>query len=129
MMNNPSATLIGIVGPCSSGKSTLAKRLRALGYEVREIRQEHSGVPTMWLRLTNPDVLIYLDVSVEAAVWREGLSAVPSWWEEERTFRLAHARAHCDLYVDTTVLTPEETFRQVVEFLQYRFDEDVKRET
>ncbi|MDY0020436.1 MAG: hypothetical protein RBT47_10575 [Anaerolineae bacterium] len=128
-MNNPSATLIGIVGPCSSGKSTLAKRLRALGYEVREIRQEHSGVPTMWLRLTNPDVLIYLDVSVEAAVWREGLSAVPSWWEEERTFRLAHARAHCDLYVDTTVLTPEETFRQVVEFLQYRFDEDVKRET
>ncbi len=52
----------------------------------------------------------------EAAVWREGLSAVPSWWEEERSFRLAHARAHCDLYVDTSAITPEETFRQVVEF-------------
>ncbi len=129
MMNDVSTLLIGIVGPCSSGKSTLAKRLRALGYEVREIRQEHSGVPTMWLRLTNPDVLIYLDVSVEAAVWREGLSAVPSWWEEERSFRLAHARAHCDLYVDTSAITPEETFRQVVEFLEIYQTSNVKRQT
>ena len=52
-MNDVSTLLIGIVGPCSSGKSTLAKRLRVLGYEVREIRQEHSGEPTMWLLRPN----------------------------------------------------------------------------
>ena len=49
--------LVGIVGPCSAGKSVLARRLRAAGYEVREIRQEHSVTPTMWQRLTHPDHL------------------------------------------------------------------------
>ncbi|MFP4343192.1 MAG: hypothetical protein ACLFU8_00735 [Anaerolineales bacterium] len=106
--------LIGIVGPCSSGKSELARRLRARGYRVKEIRQEHSGVPTMWQRLTDPDLLIYLDVSQEVAARREGLSKPSSWWVEEREFRLAHARKHADLYVDTTDLTPEEVFERVI---------------
>jgi hypothetical protein len=104
---------IGIVGPCSAGKSTLGRRLRADGYEVREIAQEHSGVPDMWRRIGAPDVLIYLDVSMEVGAQREGLAAPSSWWPSERTTRLAHARRHCDLYIDTTTLVPEEVYARV----------------
>jgi len=109
--------LIGIVGPCSSGKSTLVSALREKGYCVKEICQEHSAVPTMWQRLTNPDVLIYLDVDPEVACIREGLPKPSSWWEEERNFRLAHARQHCDLYIDTTYLTPAEVLARAEHFL------------
>lgn len=110
--------LIGIVGPCSAGKSVLARQLRAGGYQVREIRQEHSVTPTMWLLITHPDVLLYLDVSMEVAARREGLAEPSSWWREEREFRLAHARQHCDFYLDTSDLSPEAIFSQVNAFLQ-----------
>lgn len=112
------ARRIGIVGPCSSGKSTLARALRVLGYRVKEIMQEHCAAPQMWRRLSDPDVLIYLDVSLEVAARREGLEQPSSWWLEEREFRLAHARAYCDLYVDTSLLTPEDVLAQVVGYLQ-----------
>ncbi|MBN2389331.1 MAG: hypothetical protein JXR84_01325 [Anaerolineae bacterium] len=109
--------LIGIVGPCSSGKSTLARALRALGYHVKEIMQEHCAAPAMWQRISNPDVLIYLDVSMDVAAQRERLEQPSSWWVEEREVRLAHARAHCDFYVDTSTLSPEKILAQVVHFL------------
>ena len=112
------ARCIGIVGPCSSGKSTLARALRALGYRVKEIMQEHCAAPSMWRRITNPDVLIYLDVRMDVAAQREGLAQPSSWWVEEREVRLAHARAHCDLYVDTTTFAPEEVLAQVLGYLQ-----------
>jgi hypothetical protein len=109
--------VVGIVGPCSSGKTTLAKRLRADGYVVREIRQEHSAVPDMWKRITNPDVLIYLDVSMAVGAEREGLREPSSWWPSERVTRLAHARQHCDLYIDTTFLSPKQIYSRAVTFL------------
>ncbi len=118
--------LIGIVGPCSAGKSELARRLRAAGWRVKEIRQEHSGVPTMWQRLTHPDYLIYLDVSIEAAMARERLSRPPAWWQEERDVRLRHAREHCDLYLDTTHLTPDEIFRLAQEALEHTFTKEAR---
>jgi chloramphenicol 3-O-phosphotransferase len=111
------ARLIGIVGPCSSGKSTLARALRALGYRVKEIMQEHCAAPMMWHHITNPDVLIYLDVSLDVAAQREGLEQPSSWWIEEREVRLAHARAHCDLYIDTSALTPEDILMQTLDYL------------
>jgi cytidylate kinase len=109
--------VIGIVGPCSSGKSTLAKALRDHGCTVKEIRQEHAAAPDMWLRLTRPDILIYLDVSPMVAAKREGLSKPSSWWQEEREVRLAHARRHCDLYIDTSSLTSHEVLVRVERFL------------
>lgn len=111
------ARRIGIVGPCSSGKSTLARALRALGYRVKEIMQEHCAAPTMWQRISNPDVLIYLDVGMDVAAQREGLTQPSSWWIEEREVRLAHARAHCDLYIDTSTLAPEDILTQALEYL------------
>ncbi len=111
------ARRIGIVGPCSSGKSTLTRALRALGYCVKEIMQEHCAAPMMWRRISNPDVLIYLDVSMEIAAQREGLDQPSSWWVEEREFRLAHARANCDVYIDTSALTPEDILTQTLNYL------------
>lgn len=119
-MPGEDAPLIGVVGPCSSGKSVLARRLRDRGYRVKEICQEHSCVPDMWQRITRPSLLVYLDVSMEEGARREGLAKPSSWWVEEREFRLAHARRHCDLYVDTTTLTPDEVLEQVAAFLAER---------
>ena len=74
-------------------------------------------MPSMWQRLTNPDILIYLDVSMEEAARREGLAKPSSWWIEEREVRLAHARQHCDLYVDTTNLSPQEVIERLLTYL------------
>jgi len=111
-------SVIGIVGPCSSGKSTLARYLCAIGYAAKEIVQEHSAAPAMWRRITNPDILIYLDVSVVVAARREGLSVPSSWWAEELEVRLVHARANCDLYIDTTDLSTDEVAARVTAYLQ-----------
>jgi hypothetical protein len=109
--------VIGIVGPCSAGKSTLAKALRRQGYVVKEIMQEHAAAPDMWLRVTNPDILIYLDVDPDIAAAREGLSKPSSWWQAEREIRLAHARHYCDLYVNTSLLSPPEVLARVAVYL------------
>lgn len=110
---------IGLVGPCAAGKSTLARRLRALGYQVRHIAQEHSYVPDMWRRVSRPDVLIYLDVSFPVSLARRPMA----WREEdfaEQQRRLRHARAHADFVVQTDRLTPEEVAAQVVDYLTRR---------
>lgn len=109
---------IGIVGPCSAGKSTLAKGLKQRGYpNVRPIAQEHSYVPHMWQRITNPDVLIYLDVSYENAQKRRCLNWNSDEYAEQLR-RLQDARQHAQLYLDTNLLSVEEVLVQVVKFLE-----------
>ena len=112
---------IALVGPCSSGKSTLAHVLAARGYEVRQPAQEHSYVPDMWQKLTKPDVLIFLDVDVAAAAQRRPNTYGGPKRVAEQNKRLAHARAHCDFYVDTSSLTPEGVQEQVLAFLEGEF--------
>ena len=109
---------IGLVGPCAAGKSTLAQRLKALGYEVRQIAQEHSYVPDMWRRISNPDVLIYLDVSFPVSMARRPMPWDEADFEEQKR-RLEHARAHADLIVQTDRLTPEEVLTQVLDYLRH----------
>ncbi len=77
-------------------------------------------MPSMWQRLTHPDILIYLDVSMAEAARREGLDKSSSWWIEEREVRLAHARQHCDLYIDTTHLSPKEVLDRILSYLEDR---------
>ncbi len=111
--------LIKIVGPCAAGKTTLTNRLRAAGYNARQIAQEHSHVPDMWRRLHPPDVLIYLDAS-DATILRRRPSKTLAVTLSKQRQRLAHARAHADLIVITDDLTPDEVYRRVVDFLEER---------
>jgi deoxyadenosine/deoxycytidine kinase len=107
---------IVLVGICGSGKTTLAVALRRLGYEVRECGQEHSQVPHMWQVMSRPDLLIYLDASEEVIHQRGRRHYVKDMVAQQRR-RLAHARAHCDLYVMTDDLTPAEVLEQVTRFV------------
>jgi chloramphenicol 3-O-phosphotransferase len=101
-----------VVGPDAAGKSTLVMRLRALGYNARACAQDHSYVPDMWRRLSQPDFLVFLDARLETIAQRRDID-----WGQQRLdvllARLAHARAHCDLYLPTDDLTPSEVMGQV----------------
>ncbi len=110
--------LIAVVGPCSSGKSTLAKRLRAVGYNVRHPAQEHSYVQTMWQRITKPDILVYLDVDYPHMRDRRPQTDGGPQRLAEQHRRLAHARQFCHFYLDTSHLTPDEVYSAVLHFLQ-----------
>jgi len=109
---------IAVVGPCGAGKTTLARKLRALGYDAREPCQEHSGVPDMWKRLSHPDVLIYLDADVATINRRLGCTGWTEQEVERLRQRLTHARQHCDLYLATDLLSPDEVLARVVAFVE-----------
>lgn len=108
--------LVGVVGPCGSGKSTLIVGLESAGYTCRHIAQEHSYVPYMWQRITHPDVLIYLHASFPVCTARRSLNWTQEDFEEE-TRRLAHAREHADLIVETDDLSAPQVLDIVLEFL------------
>jgi len=109
--------VIGIVGPCGSGKTTLVKRLSDLGIHARHIAQEHSYVSAMWQKITNPDLLIFLDASFPETIRRRKLEwTIDDYKEQHR--RLAHARQHADLYIFTDPLNPEQVFKIVEKFLR-----------
>ena len=117
-MEPPSKTLlIGVVGPCGSGKSTLIAKLEKHGYACRHIAQEHSYVQAMWQIITKPDILIYLHASFPISTARRKLT-----WQrtdhDEQYRRLAHARQHANVVIDTDALTPEQVLQKVLHFLQ-----------
>src|SRR5215216_7742138 len=91
-------SVIGIVGPCGSGKSTLMAGLKNYGYLCRHIAQEHSYVPSMWQKIAKPDILIYLYASFPVSTSRRQLN-----WEkknhDEQLQRLSHARENANLSV------------------------------
>ena len=91
--------------------------LEKRGYRCRHIAQEHSYVKDMWLRITHPDLLVFLQASFPVSTARRALN----WRQEdftEQERRLAHARQHADLLVDTDPLTPDEVLEKVLSFLQ-----------
>jgi guanylate kinase len=117
MVSDPSSPLIGVVGPCGSGKSTLIAGLETHGYRCRHIAQEHSYVKQMWQVISGPDVLIFLQCSFENSTRRRRLN-----WQradyEELGRRLAHAREHAHLVIETDSLTPEEVLARALDFLK-----------
>ncbi len=111
------ALVVGVVGPCGAGKSTLIAGLRRYGIQGRHIAQEHSYVQHMWQRLVNPDLLIYLGASFPTCTLRRKLN-----WQEadylEQLRRLEHARAHADLLIETDDITAEAVLARAVTFLK-----------
>jgi deoxyadenosine/deoxycytidine kinase len=112
----PIAGRIGIVGPCAAGKSTLMAGLRRLGFDAHQCAQEHSAIPDMWRRLTRPAVLVYLDASLAAARQRRAMR-LRGTDRAAQGERLAHARRHCHIYVDTDPLTAPEVLAVVARAL------------
>jgi len=109
--------LIGVVGPCGSGKSTLIAGLTQRGYNCRHIAQEHSYVQAMWQIITKPDILVYLNASFQTSTARRKLN-----WDEndfaEQLRRLAHAREHAHLFIHTDDLTVDQVLQQALNFLK-----------
>jgi dephospho-CoA kinase len=109
--------LVGVVGPCGAGKSSLVAGLKHRDYQIRHIAQEHSYVPDMWKRLTKPDILIYLDVSYENTIIRRKLDWTFVEYSEQLQ-RLRHAKQHADLYLDTNTMQLEDVIQHVDQFVQ-----------
>ena len=70
----------------------------------------------MWKRITNPDLLIYLNSSFEVSTQRRKLN-----WNEaeyqEQLHRLDHARLHADLIIETDNLSPMEVLERALSFI------------
>ena len=109
--------LIGVVGPCGSGKSTLIAGLEHHGYSCRHIAQEHSYVQAMWQIISKPDILIYLHSSFQTCTARRKLD-----WQEkdydEQLRRLAHAREHAHIRITTDEIIPSVVLEKVLQFLE-----------
>jgi ABC-type glutathione transport system ATPase component len=111
--------LIKVVGVSGSGKSTLVKSLRTAGYRARPVSQEHSSVPDLWRQFESPRILIYLHVDLEHQLRRR---PDVSWSVEQlanEEQRLAHARQHADLRLDTSGLKPEAVLELALALLKY----------
>lgn len=108
---------IGIVGPCSSGKTTLLNGLKEYNYRGRHIAQEHSYVADMWQKIVNPDILIYLDVSFHVSQQRRKLDWTIKQFDDQQT-RLSHAREHADLIINTSNMSISEVLENALIFLQ-----------
>lgn len=108
--------LIGLVGPCKSGKTEIRKSLEYQGFRCRHISQEHSFVPNMWQKISQPDILIFLDVDYHHTLLR-GLIWDEKDYQDQLT-RLEHARSHADLLIDTNTLSIDEVLDKILFYLK-----------
>jgi hypothetical protein len=71
----------------------------------------------MWQIISKPDLLIYLGASFPVSTARRLLD-----WKErdyqEQLRRLAHARAHARLFIDTDSLNPDQVLQKALDFLE-----------
>jgi deoxyadenosine/deoxycytidine kinase len=112
----PQSPKIVVVGACASGKSTLAERLRGLGYDAAVCAQEHSEIPTLWRR-SEPDVVVYLDIDLATIRARRG-EDWPETIYQTQLRRLQAARAGADVIVDSVRLDQDAVLARVLAVLQ-----------
>ena len=111
------ALVIGLVGPCKSGKTLLKRGLSEHGFTVKHIAQEHSYVQEMWKKIANPDVLIFMEASYPTTLKRSTLSWSLAEYDQQ-ILRLEHAYQNADLVIDTNNRTPEEILETALKFLR-----------
>ncbi len=98
---------IVVVGPCASGKSTLAARLIELGYRARVIGQEHSEIGRLWRR-HDPALVIGLQASLATVRSRRGRDWSAAVYERQQR-RLEPAMAAATVVLDTGELSTMAT--------------------
>lgn len=107
---------IAIVGVCASGKTTLVAGLKAAGYDAYNVAQEHSGIHDFWAK-RHPDILVMIDATMPAIHKRRVV-----YWDESRLEvqhkRLADAKAHADLYIQTDKYNAQQVRDKVIDFVQ-----------
>lgn len=113
-----SSMRVVLVGPCGAGKSTIAAELARRGINAIVVGQEHSIVRDLWRR-PEPDLLVYLDASLETVRARRGHDW-PEWLYRLEQERLAEARAHADLVLDTGLLTVDDVVVRILSVLTER---------
>jgi predicted ATPase len=107
---------IVVVGPCASGKTTLVRALRELGYDAFAVAQEHSIIRDLW-RKRNPDVVIALDLDL--SVVRERRS--PTWSSviyAAQHERLQPAFRAANILIDTGEHDIDTALRMSLELLE-----------
>jgi hypothetical protein len=112
--------IIKVVGISGSGKSTLVRALRASGYDARPVSQEHSNIPNLWQQFDHVAYLIYLSASLEDQQARRQDVTWSAAAHQEEEDRLAHAREHADLRIDTGGLTPNGVLQLTLAYLNRR---------
>lgn len=111
-----SASRIAVVGACGSGKTTIVDQLRDRGYDAYVVSQEHSIIGDLWNH-REPAVLVFLDVDLETVRARRN-KEWPRWMYDLQQNRLAGARAHATVTIDTGDHTIEETVNLIVRSVQ-----------
>jgi cytidylate kinase len=111
----PKGPRIVIVGPCASGKTTLAEALISRGLDAAVCGQEHSEIRTLWNH-TRPDVVIGLTVTLQALRERRGADWPASLYRRQLG-RLAPAYSVADLVIDTTSTDPDAAVDAVLTHL------------
>ena len=106
---------IAVVGVCASGKTALVAGLKAAGFDAYNVAQEHSGIHDFWAK-RHPDILVMIDATMPAIHKRRKV-----YWDERRLEvqhqRLADARAHADLYIQTDKYNADQVRDKVINFI------------
>lgn len=105
-----------VVGPCSSGKSTIVHRLREHGIDAYAVSQEHSIIARLWDH-QHPDALVYLHVDYRVVQQRRG-TTWPRWIYDAQVERLRDARKHATIELDTGELSPDKTVEHIIDALR-----------
>ena len=107
---------IAVVGVCASGKTTLVKGLKDAGYGAYNVAQEHSGIHNFWNK-HHPDILVMIDATLPAIKRRRRV-----YWDQERLDvqhkRLADAKAHANLFIQTDAYNADEVREQVIDYIE-----------
>lgn len=106
-----------VIGPCASGKSTLTRRLQALGFDARACGQEHSEIRELWRHL-EPDVLIGLWIDLETLRKRRSSGSWSGSIYARQQERLASGYAHADLVINCHDIDQDEVEREVLAWLR-----------
>ncbi len=109
---------IAVAGVCGSGKTTIVDRLRQRGYDAYVVSQEHSIIRDLW-KHQDPAALVFLDIPLETVRARRN-NDWPRWMYDFQQDRLADARAHATVIIETDSHSIDDTVDLIIQALKQR---------